>query len=986
MPAMFDPATTPRVFAQAPGVDFPRAVVEGLRARLADQPPEAMARVTLFVNTMRMKRRLSQLFDEGPAALLPRIRLVTDLGHDAAMADLPPAVSPLRRRLELAALVAQLLDSQPDLAPRHAIYPLADSLADLMDEMQGEGVAPEALRNIDVSHHSAYWARSMAFVTLVERFFGRNSDEPPDLEARQRRVIERISDLWTKAPPKDPVIIAGSTGSRGATAMLMETIARLPQGAVILPGYDEHMRPETWDRLDDALTAEDHPQFRFHRLLTRLGCAPGEVARWHDVETPAPRRNALLSLALRPAPVTDQWQEEGPAFADVAGATRDLTLIEARSPREEAASIAMILRDAAERGRDAALITPDRTLTRQVTAALDRWGIIPDDSAGRPLPLTAPGRLLRHVAEMSGKALTGVDLLTLLKHPLTHSGAGRNDHLRMARDLELTALRGGMPFPNGADLVAWAKDDTQKQDWARWIGELITDLAASDTRPLADHVASLIAITERIAAGALADGSGGLWDREAGREARRILSELEREAEHGGDMNASEFRDLFSAVLNTGTVRNPDAPYPGIRIWGTLEARVGGADLVILAGLNEGTWPERPKPDPWMNREMRLKAGLLLPERRIGLSAHDFQQGIGATEVVLTRATRDDEAETVPSRWINRLTNLLAGMSEEGADALEAMRTRGARWIDHARDMDRPQPDHLADPAPRPAPKPPLAARPQELSFTQIRTLIRDPFAIYAGKILGLRPLDPLHQSPDAPLRGTAIHKVLDRFVRERPGHEPRDDARQRLLSIAAEVFEDYAPWPATRVLWLEKLARVADWFLDGEERRQADVIGTRTEIRGKAHFGTPAFALKGTADRIDILSNGYVAIYDYKTGKPPTDKQQLAYDKQLLLEALVARAGGFEDLGRLEVDRVSYIGLGASPEESVVHVDPELLARIRAELETIISDFADRDRGYPSRRVVFRSDAKFDGDFDHLARYGEWDQSDPASPEEVGE
>lgn len=983
---MFDKSDRPRVFAQAAGVDFPHAVVDGLRARMADQPPEAMARVTLFVNTTRMAGRLSDLFDEGPATLLPRIRLITALGQDTAMADLPPAVSPLRRRLELSTLVAQLLDSQPDLAPRAAIYPLADSLAALMDEMQGEGVDPEALRTLDVSAHSAHWVRSLAFLKLVERFFGEDSEEPPDLEARQRQVIERFARLWAETPPKDPVIVAGSTGSRGATQLFMQAVATLPQGALILPGYDFHMPGPVWSSMEDPLQNSDHPQFRYRQIMTTLGLGPEDITPWHEVAAPAPRRNAFVSLALRPAPVTDQWQAEGPGFQGIEDATKDLTLIEAPSPRAEAAAIAMILRKAAEAGRDAALITPDRTLTRQVTAALDRWQIRPDDSAGRPLPLTAPGRLLRHVSDMRGRRVTGVDLLTLLKHPLTHSGAERGNHLRLTRDLELQALRRDTPFPDAKSLGAWAEKGDGRHEWVAWIVSILAELAPSGIEPLDAHINRTLTICELLAAGSCTTGSGALWEKEAGRKARDIVDELVREAAHGGEMSIPDFRDLFTAILNRGDVRETVETHPNIRIWGTLEARVQGVDLAILAGLNEGSWPERPGADPWMNRDMRKKVGLLLPERGIGLSAHDFQQAIGVGDVVLTRCLRDDEAKTVPSRWINRMTNLLAGMSEDGDKALQKMRARGEEWLTLARRLDTPQdPAHPRRPAKRPAPQPPEDHRPKDLSFTDMARLIRDPYAIYARRILGLAPLDPLHQEPDAALRGTAIHDVMERFIKERVADEPLAAQRARLLATAREVFEEKAPWPAARIMWLARLERSLDTFLADEAARQGEAREIWTEQWGEAHFGPGNLRLYGRADRIDRLSDGRIAIYDYKTGALPSKKQQLAYDKQLLLEALVARHGGFTSIGKAETAKVAYVGLGSEAKTADVPFDVDTLDKTEEELVSILAEYAKRDRGYKSRRVVFRSEDR-PGDFDHLARFGEWDHADDAVPEKVGD
>ena len=90
---------------------------------------------------------------------------------------------------------------------------------------------------------------------------------------------------------------------------------------------------------------------------------------------------------------------EGPSLGSLTDATHDITLVETDTPRQEAEAIALKLREAAAANRKAALVTPDRNLTRQVAAALDRWNLVPDDSAGVPLAQTASGRLLRQIIE-----------------------------------------------------------------------------------------------------------------------------------------------------------------------------------------------------------------------------------------------------------------------------------------------------------------------------------------------------------------------------------------------------------------------------------------------------------------------------------------------------------------------------------------------------------------------------------------------------------
>ncbi|MGB7243191.1 MAG: double-strand break repair protein AddB [Sulfitobacter sp.] len=984
---MFEPRSNPRVFGVSPGVDFPRALVAGLMAQFSDRPPEALARVQLIVNTRRMARRLRDLFDAGPTLLLPKVRLITDLDTLDPSIALPPAASPLRRRLELISLVAGLLDSDPRLAPRASLYDLADSLAGLIDEMQGEGVSADGITSLDVSDQSGHWLRTQKFVAIAQQYLDQ-TDGAPDAEARQRLLVEALAEKWRETPPSDPVIIAGSTGSRGTTLLLMQAVAALPQGALILPGFDFDMPQGVWSDLNNPLLSEDHPQFRFHKLMRLLGLGRDDITPWHDTAPPSQPRNALVSLSLRPAPFTDAWLSEGALLSNIGPATEGMTLLQADTPRREALAIAMRLRQAAETGQTAALITPDRMLTRQVTSALDRWDILPDDSAGTPLHLSPPGRFLRHVAGLFVRRLDAEALLTFLKHPLFHSGVDRNRHLLNTQRLEMQIRKNGLPYPDAAGVellsiksVSNKEDIDQISTWSAWVGAHLTDKMTPDERPLTDWVRAHMDLAATLSAGVGADGSGGLWDKKAGQEAFRIMTELEEQAAFGSDMSASDYADLMGALLSQGEVRDRDAPHPGIMIWGTLEARVQGADLVILGGLNDGSWPEAPAPDPWLNRSMRHDAGLLLPERRIGLSAHDYQQSVGANEVWLTRSIRSDDAETVPSRWLNRLSNLLGGLkTQNGPDALLAMIARGDHWLKKVSALE-----HVTrtDPATRPAPRPPVYARPNELSVTQIKTLIRDPYAIYARHVLKLRKLGALVQSPDAPMRGIVIHEIMEKFVRASVAF-PESLHKDALLETAFDVLSEDVPWPAMRAMWRAQIVRVADWFIAGEiaRRKTAQPIAFEKQARGKLVFRDIGFTLNGMADRIDRQANGEILIYDYKTGRPPSKKEQTQFDKQLLIEAAMVEEGAFADVGPAVVKAATFIGLGASPIEIAAPILDETPSAVLRDLHRLISQYQRFDQGYTSRRMM-QQDA-FPGDYDHLARFGEWDGTDIAVPEDL--
>ncbi|MFM7336157.1 MAG: double-strand break repair protein AddB, partial [Tabrizicola sp.] len=575
------------LFALPPGADFPAELVAGLLDRMQGTPPEAMARVTLIVNTQRMRRRVVDCLQGHGARLLPRILLVTEA---VALANLPlpRPISPLRRRLVLSVLLDRLLATGTTQFPRAALYELADSLAGLMEEMQGEGIPPRRIAALDVANHSAHWARTQAFLGIVTEAM---AGDAPDAEAVLRQVVAALPATWATMPPPGPVIVAGSTGSRGTTALLMQAVAQLDQGAIVLPGYDFDLPPDVWAGMDDVLLAEDHPQFRFRRVMDLLDCTPADVKPWTTRPAPDPSRNRLISLSLRPAPTTHQWLAEGPSLPDLHTATQGLTLIEAPSPRAEAVAIALILRKAAEDGTRAALISPDRNLTRRVTAALDRWGIRPDDSAGRPLALSAPGRMMRQIAALFGQKLTSDALLALLKHPLAFTGEGRGPHLILTRELELHIRRNGPAFPTADSLRNWAALSglSGAQDWAALIADTLCGHETVGRQTLSDFVALHIRLTERLAAGFAPDGSGALYQKAAGEETLKAVSELQQEAPAAGEMTPADYAGIFLGVLQRHEVRETESVHPGVMIWGTLESRVQGADLVILGGLNDGT-------------------------------------------------------------------------------------------------------------------------------------------------------------------------------------------------------------------------------------------------------------------------------------------------------------------------------------------------------------------------------------------------------------
>ncbi len=977
MNRLFDPSANRRVFGIAPGCDFSQTLIDGLHVRLSGGPPEAMGKVTLFTNTRRAQRRIEEVLTSGPAQLTPTLRAIADIAKDPRLTKaLSKDGSAISRRLVMMQAVRGLLESGVSLAPPSAAFDLAGSLNALLDELDGEGLGTDIFETIETGAFSEHWKTSLAFLKIIDETSLAEGLPVSGTEAAQRLAVIAMAQEWQRNPPNDPVLVVGSTGSRGTTALLMQAVLNLPQGAIILPGFDFDLPQPSWQELSDPKTGpQDHPQFGFAQLAGRLGFAPGEVTPWTERPPASAARNRFVSLALRPAPVTNQWLEEGPAFApqmaDVAGG---LSLLEAPNERFEAAAIAVALREAAEMDKRAVLITPDATLSRRVTADLRRWNILPDDSAGVPLRFTAPGILFSLFLSIEPDRLPSQDFLSILNHPLCASGWDRGAHLELVRMLDIKVLRNAGPTVDWPAVLEWG-DKVEQGTWAQWLKTGFDALATAKAAPLSAFANAHSRAASILSAGPDPSGTdAALWDMAAGEKMRELFEALAGEDAAAGLLTSGDYRAVFSAMLNGETVRDEGfLPDKRIAIWGQLEARVQGADLVILGGLNEDTWPKLDTPDPWLNRPARAALGLQLPERRIGLSAHDFQQAIANSEVILSRSRKKDNTPTVASRWLNRLENLMQGLGEGGQSAVDQMRDRGKRYLELASALDVPS--QTQPRAPRPAPAPPVDMRPATVSVTQVERLVRDPFSIYAEKILRLRPLPQLGRSADARDRGVSFHKVFEKFIAEIEDHVP-DNAADLLLETAARVLEADTPWKTEQRIWLGRLRRVANSFVEQERTRREIAQPHLRETKARLTLSELErdIQLVGTADRIDRADDGSVAIYDYKSSLP-TDKQARLFSKQLHLEANLAIKGGFEDLGRAHAKHLELIGLSKPGDIEVLDCTPELLGQIWDQFITLISYFEDPENGYAARlRPMFK-----DGwdDFDQLARRGEWEDSD---------
>ncbi|PLX37737.1 MAG: double-strand break repair protein AddB [Hyphomicrobiales bacterium] len=996
--------------------------------------PALLADATIYLPTRRAVRAFrAELVAAlgGRAAILPRIQPIGDVDEDLLLVDegempdgdLAPAIPPLERRLSIARLVlywAQMqaravlnLDADaPVLIPASPADAarLGDALIGLMDQVANEEADWERLGDLVPETYARYWQITLSFLQIVTEAWPEFLRERDALDPAVRRnmLLDREVERLQRAPAKGPVIAAGSTGSMPATARLLAAVAGLENGAVVLPGLDSDLDEDAWDAIgmrDDPESVSSHPQYGLKQLLKTMRMSRSDVVSLAAPATPAlARRRHLVAEALRPADVTDAWAGvANVGDPEVADAFADVALIEAANEEEEALAIALVLREAIAEDRRAALVTPDRMLARRVAIQLRRWDIRVDDSAGRPLADTPPAILARLVAEVALGDFAPVSLLALLKHPLARFGLEPAAIRRAARVLEVAVLRGPRPRSGSEGLkaaLAASKTEVDARDGhiprirrrlgaADWqaASDLVDRLAAalSPLETIADHdglvspadlVTAHIAALHAVAAPPEDAGKSAkseLYDGPAGEALAGFLRQLLDANPNDFDIHSGEWPGLLHALMSGTPVR---AGAPGderLHIWGPLEARLQPVERIVLAGLVEGVWPQTTRSDPWLSRPMRKALGLEAPERRIGLAAHDFAQGMGSGEVVLSRTLRAGTAPTVASRWLQRLKARL------GKELTETMTARGTRYLLLARDIDGPVETPL--PATRPDPKPPIEARPTRLSVARIETLIRDPYAIYAQYVLGLDELDAIGAEPDMATRGTLLHDIFARFAEGWTG--PFDErALDELIAIGREAFVPLEAFPDLHALWWPRFTRIAARFIDWERDSRAGFRTRHVEVDGKLALalpGGPEFTLTGRADRIDELSDDSLSIVDFKTGAPPSEAQvDTLLSPQLPLEAAMARAGGFAGIeaGR-KVSELLYVELKDDASVTFAQTRGKAGAEALADraleaLTALIAAYADPERGYLSRAHPVW-ERRFPSPYDHLARVKEW-------------
>jgi ATP-dependent helicase/nuclease subunit B len=974
--------TASRVFTIPPGFSFVDMLAQGL-IDLGDGDPMALASMQILLPTRRACRSLREAFlkiTDGTPLLLPRMHPVGDIDEDelsiqmhahAEDFSLPPAMPALQRQFLLSRLIAAQgfgRGLEQDMA-------LAAALGRLMDQAYTENLDLKKLETlVDGTQFAEHWQISLDFLSLISHHWPGilSSHNMIDAADRRRRLIIALSNHWAKNPPAHRIIAAGSTGSIPATADLLKVVTGLPNGMLVLPGLDQWIDAESWEKLD-----ETHPQAMLRKLLAHLGLDRSDVSPWPAVAGKHDTKDNLrrfVSEVMRPAETSQQWQTVE-RRVEISPESFAIERYDCASQQEEALTIAFALRGVLEEPyKTAAVVTPDRTLARRVAMACRRWGIEIDDSGGQALTDTLTGSYLQLCLEAVRADMKPVALLSFCKHARCLPGEFANWRSAV-RKLDAALFRGPAlqnlaAYDAKIDLLAEEKKDTAGlRDTLSFVQKNfapLLELATEDSpKPFADWYDAHLQVAESFCSPDI------LWAGQDGEAASVFFSGLREQSMLLPPITLPDYLALVESTMRTVAVRPTYGLHPRLMILGQLEARLIKADVMILSGLNEGSWPPKPSTDPWMSRPMRKNFGLPPVERSIGLSAHDFAQALCADKIILTRSVRVGGAPTVPSRWLQRMDTVLQAAGFEATELQRGPLLAQARLMDHTDDYK---------PVERPKPTPPVSARPRRLSVTKIDSLINDPYSIYARYILKLEPLEDLELPLDARARGELVHAILERFIDQYPGILPAD-ALQSFMAIARDELTSRALEQHVRVYWEPRLEKIGRWLIATETQWREDMIPWLRECKGTIEFQGPAgpFTLSGIADRIDQSRDGQsAAIIDYKSGSSFSQAGMInGTYPQLPLEALIVEDGGFGDGTKKTVAGLAYWvlnGSGDGGKKTLLADASKLQAakdNARKGLQALISLFDDESTPYYSLPRPDRA-PRFN-DYKHLARVLEW-------------
>lgn len=936
-----------------------------------ENKPEELSRVLFLLPNRRACQSLTEAFVRQRGmqpTILPRMAPLADVeedeiflnGNHEILQKLKPSISNMERVLTFTRMIMHKNEYGIDDVSLAQAYALARNLASFIDTVQNEELDIAKLQNIVPDEYSEHWRKTLRLLQIITEYWPRILEENGKCDPMERRkqLMKAETDYWRASSQRPKIVIAGTTAAFPYLKEAVKTVAEFDNGEVYLYGLDKSSDEETWQSID-----ENHPQYELKSLLDYLDISRDSVANIGNNNISL--REKLVHEIMRPAATSKLWRNL--SLETLPEETfHDIHLINCDDMRQEAKTIALIMRETLEtEGKTAALVTMDRNLSRRVVSELKKWGIKADDSAGQPLSLTHIGIYFRLIGEaVANDTMTAK--ITVMKYPFTACGMERSKFIKEVYHLE-QSLRKDEELSKSQQVLLDNFEDRIRP---------LKEIYANPNINLKDILETHIKVAQDLADTDIKTGEKIIWRKDDGRAAANFFVDLINKSDDLGQISTNDYLPFLVTVMSEQNVRSVYGFHPRIKILGPIEARLTYYDRVIIGSANEGIWPNLPKGDMWLSRPMKDKFGMAQAEKNIGVCAADFAHLMLAPEVFLTRAQKADGAPTDKSRWWLRLETVLEAVfgseNEQKAKYAFLYRQPYSPWAKNIERCKNPEPIK----APRPCPD--VKYRPRRLSATKIETLMRDPYSVYAQKVLHLYPLNDLDRDMEVFDFGNIAHEVLEEFCGKYDSSNYPEDAKEQLMKIGMRKFAENNLEENIIAFWKLRLQEFIDMVVKLEKDCRPQISKIHTEIEGEIKFKAKGgdFIITGKADRIDELTDKSLRIIDYKTGSGrSTSEIENVTAPQLPVEALIAEKGGYKGVGRKKVSTMQYWALKDKNGSTDAEQSQNAVAKIEEVLQKLIDEFDNKDRPYLAKPIPNLSGQY--GDYDHLSRILEWSVKD---------
>ncbi len=907
-----------------------------------------ISQLKILLPSQRSCRELRRIFIEktsdNQAVIMPQIKAISDLSFEDLFEFLPnPAIEQTIQEIVAAQKISgvehlfflsqeilkqSLFGENIDAAQ---LLMIATHLKNTFDEIEREEVEFSKFTEIDDSDLSKH--RQMTVEFLQKFHFGfRNSLIKQDVffdSSWQNFIISKIIEILQNYGCKNHWIIAGSTGSVMAGRKLIKAIAQCENGFVVLHGADLSQ---------NNYSAENHPQYHLNNLINFLGIEKSAVKNLANSRylISSQTRLEMMQTVMLPSKNTDQWQKSQVNFDD------KISLVEAKNEIEEAQIIAVILAKNYAENKKCAVVINDNKIAKLLRIELKKRGMIFNDTRNFGVFDANLVKFILLILDLIENDFTSSSLLAVWQNQLFN----HENKAEIIAEFEIKILR--QDRKNfGLDGIKSKLRDIDNIELEEFFADFCAKISPILQLQKNDNIANCAqAILQAVVNLSQKTLQEIFAEEEAQQELFEFFTKIAKQKNFivRSDNLLSIFQILFGQV---SFFEKSDASAL-IQILSTIEARLLNFDLMIVASLNEGKFPEITS-ESWLGRKIRKDLGIEKTLKKIGQNAYDFCNYLANKEVVLTRSLTYGGSPSSPSLFLLKLQTLAKKSQFTFNDQAEL------RCL--LNNFDDVEVTKIS----RPQPKIDWQLRPKKLAITDIAKLISDPYSIYAKRVLRLRELQKIDYEPSYSEFGSFVHKALEEFVKN-----PQN------LEIALQnshiIFQQYFLNEEAQLIWWPKFQNIFHSFFDQERAIKASSNLTEVEVK----IIIEEILLNGKIDRVAISDNK-AQIYDYKTGQVATTKDVICgKEPQLTIAALMLIESGFN----YEISALNYWKLSFAGGEKIVKISQDceeikiMAAAAKAGIAKIFQYFSDPRNSYTSAPDL---DNYKENEYSHLARVKEW-------------